>query len=248
MSPEQEQPGPVSRRILLALDWGRDPLALETAFRLADVLSASVQALFVEDADLLRLSRLPFAQEIGLGSAVLRRMGAARLERELRLRAAELEHLLARRAGRVHWSFETVQGALPAAALNTAADLYIFSRRASGWPAAPPPPHSAVVAVFDGSEAALRALATAMALADGGPLLVLSSAAADARAASLPLTSGRRVPVSYRMLPALTSEDIAEAVRQAHAGVLVLGESAAGTAADIARLLELSGVPLILVR
>ncbi|RMF77434.1 MAG: universal stress protein, partial [Nitrospirae bacterium] len=77
------------RRIVVAVDASADSLAaVRAAARLAEALSAELHGLFVEDANLVRLARLPFAREVRL-SAAPRRLEAAALERELRALAAQ---------------------------------------------------------------------------------------------------------------------------------------------------------------
>ena len=57
------------KRILVALDASAaNRTALQTAALLASELQAELQALFVEDINLLRLAELPFAREVVFGS------------------------------------------------------------------------------------------------------------------------------------------------------------------------------------
>jgi single-stranded-DNA-specific exonuclease len=69
------------RRIVIALESGIPEPELEAAVALARGLDAELLGLFVEDLDLLRFAALPFAHEIGLASAVRRRLDPAALER-----------------------------------------------------------------------------------------------------------------------------------------------------------------------
>jgi len=67
-APVQETP-----RILVALDASRNSLtALKAAAEVASLMHADLQAVFVEDVNLLRLAGLPFVHEIGLYSATRR--------------------------------------------------------------------------------------------------------------------------------------------------------------------------------
>lgn len=69
--------------------------ALEAAAGLAAALEAELAGLFVEDIDLVRMAQLPFAAELGLASAVLRRIEASDLERAFRLQAERSRERLA---------------------------------------------------------------------------------------------------------------------------------------------------------
>lgn len=124
----------VIQRILVALDASPHSLAaLEAAAELAASLNAELLGLFVEDVNLLRLTELPFSQEIGLFSTRRRRLRAAQLERQFRAQADRMRRRLARIAGRqqIPWSFRVVRGVIASELLQAAleADLLILGRR-----------------------------------------------------------------------------------------------------------------------
>ncbi len=124
----------VIQRILVALDASPHSLAaLEAAAELAASLNAELLGLFVEDVNLLRLTELPFSQEIGLFSTRRRRLGAAQLERQFRAQADRMRRRLARIASRreIPWSFRVVRGVIASELLQAAleADLLILGRR-----------------------------------------------------------------------------------------------------------------------
>jgi hypothetical protein len=135
---------------------------------LAAVLGVSLEALFVEDANLLRLGLLPFASEISALTGARRVLAAGELERALRAEATGLEHLLAAAAAphRVPWSFAVARGDLLAEAMARDADLIVFGAPMRPAVRAREPEWSGPVAVlFDASSDALRALAAATRLA-----------------------------------------------------------------------------------
>lgn len=110
------EPEPI-RRILLALDAvAHSPQLLDTASRLAARLDAELHALFVEDANLLRLAGLPFAREVRLTSATTRKLQNPEMERALRAQATRAQQALAVAAGRmnVRWSFRVTRGEVAA--------------------------------------------------------------------------------------------------------------------------------------
>lgn len=196
----------IIQRILVALDASPHSLAaLEAAAELAARLKAELLGLFVEDVTLLRLTELPFSQEIGLFSTTRRQLGSAQLERQFRAQAGRMRQRLARIAGReqIPWSFRVVRGVIASELLQAAleADLLILGRtggsltkrRRLGSTARAiltQAPHLTlilqhgtrlglpVVVVYDGSVAAQRALAVAAYLVQeqNGSLRVLTLA------------------------------------------------------------------------
>ncbi len=79
------------QRILVALDESNQSVAaLETAARLAEQLEAELLGMFVEDIELLHLSGLPFAREVGMTSASSREISDESMERSLRARAGRM--------------------------------------------------------------------------------------------------------------------------------------------------------------
>lgn len=189
------------RRILVALDAsGASLAALDAAARLAAELEAEIEGLFVEDIELLRLAELPFAREVGLTFAQVRRVGGADMERALRAQAARARQALERVASRtsVQCSFRVVRGRVTEELLAAAVavDLVAIGFTGQALPRARPgttatalatgatrpililPSEAAirppVMAVYDGSPAARQALALAVRLAqaESWPLLL----------------------------------------------------------------------------
>lgn len=101
------------RRILVALDTSnQSAAALEAAARLAEQMQAELLGMFVEDVDLLHLSGLPFAREVGLMSASSRMLSGESMVRSLRARAdrarATLESIAEKH--RLQVSFKVTRG------------------------------------------------------------------------------------------------------------------------------------------
>jgi nucleotide-binding universal stress UspA family protein len=83
------------RRILVALDASRQSqTALEAAAEMAERMQAELEAMFVEDIDLLHLAELPFSHEIGFTSASRRLLDSTAMARALRIRASEARAML----------------------------------------------------------------------------------------------------------------------------------------------------------
>jgi len=83
------------RRILVALDASEPRLgALQSAAMLANQLHAELQALFVEDINLLRLAELPFARELVFGSHEGRRITLSSMERQIQQQTTRLRSMV----------------------------------------------------------------------------------------------------------------------------------------------------------
>ncbi|MEZ4680266.1 MAG: universal stress protein [Caldilineaceae bacterium] len=194
----------VIQRIVVALDaTTQSANLLEAAAHLAHHLGIELVGLFVEDVNLLRLSELPFTQEIGSFSQLRRPLQATQLALQLRSQATQLQRMVMRAAERygVSWSFQVVRGPI-AAELRKAAvetDLFVLGRNRRR-PRGPAPLGSTtravvieaprltmvfhqqaqwqqpIVVAFDGSPAAIRALDLATQLtqaAEDVPLVVI---------------------------------------------------------------------------
>ena len=197
------------RRILLTLDAdGGQLAALESITRLALTLDAELEALFVEDTDLLRLAALPFARETGLASAQRRPLRNADVERALRAQAARAQFAIASVTGpaRVRWSFRVTRGQVLAQVTEAALTADLITLPLGGEPtqvlrtravirsmlASTSRPllvfpagsrlEAPFVVVYDGSAASQRALELAQQMgggAQGAPALVFISRTHD---------------------------------------------------------------------
>ena len=101
------------QRILVALDSSEHSLAaLDVAASLAAQLQAELEALFIEDLDLLRLADLPCAQVTSVLLMETERIDRERMERRLRLQAERIHRALQRRAAAlgVRVTFRSVRG------------------------------------------------------------------------------------------------------------------------------------------
>lgn len=101
----------VVRRILVPLDESpHSRAALEAATTLAAALESEISGLYVEDSDLLELTRYPFFREVC--SYEHRPLRTDALERDFRLQAERIRRLMARLAGsaEVAWSFDVRRG------------------------------------------------------------------------------------------------------------------------------------------
>lgn len=128
------------RRILVALDMSAHSLAaLEAALMVAQRLEASLEALYVDDDELVRLSSLPFATEILRLTSSARPLRAADVEKTLQkaadAAAAVAEDRARSRSVRTH--FRRMRGVVPAAVVEAAGevDLVVLGRVSS--PTAP---------------------------------------------------------------------------------------------------------------
>ena len=153
--------------------------ALETAVRLAAVLGAELEGVFVEDINLIRLAGLPFLREVR-PSLAEEEISTQRMQRELRTLARHAERMLAQAAREmgVPWSFQVWRGRAEAASLARAfgADILSLGRVSSlvssrVWATTRPlarqsrEKDTSISVLFSDSEQAARAMATACSLA-----------------------------------------------------------------------------------
>jgi hypothetical protein len=228
--------------------------SIETGAGLAAAVGARLEGLFVEDANLARLSALPFAREVESLTAARRQLPPAAVERAFRVEAAHLSRLLAVSAerARVECSFHVTRGEWLAEVVAREADLTILvgsGRAAAGERAARRP----VAALFDASEGAQRGLAAATRLARtiGRELLILvprsgadDDASDEARAwLAAEGLAGRALPLPR------TAAALFAAVRTHGGATLALPVSAlTALAVDLAALAAGAPCTVILVR
>jgi len=100
-------------RILVALDPGEvNRSTLKAAASLSTRLDAELNALFVEDINLLRLAELPFARELVYGSPTGRQLNVADMEHSLRTQTTRLRGLVEATAkqNQINIAFEVLRG------------------------------------------------------------------------------------------------------------------------------------------
>ncbi len=275
---------PDIRRILVALDASPHSLAaLKAAAELAVTMQAELLGMFVEDINLLRLAELPGAQEVVLATRSARALDTPRLERALRRQAAELERTLMQtlQGMSLRGGFRVARGQIVQELLAAAeqADLLVVGRvgcsllqRARlgstaralaatasrtlvflehGASLGPP-----VLVVFDGSEGASRALATALRLLppEDERLVVLIPAQEPKRAQHLQtqatewLSGHGRRRARFRPVGADVS-DLAGIVRQEGGNALVLPATSMLAREDaLAELMDRIRCSVVLVR
>ena len=191
------------QHILVALDASRHSLAaLKAAVELAASLEAELQALFVEDINLLQVANSPMAQEICYPFSNVTPLNPRRMERQLRAQATQARQSLADACDpqQIKWSFRVVRGEVASEVLAAATEADLLSLGTTSRPlirrvrlgstaraAAAQSPSSVlllqhnvaikppVVVTYDGSSTAQRALRIAARLAQrqGGYLVAL---------------------------------------------------------------------------
>jgi hypothetical protein len=258
-----------SGRIAVAIAGaGAETRALETLSALTGNGQAQVSWIVIEDADLLRAARLPFAIEVCRATNIARRIDADDLQRRIRERAATLMHRV-RQAPMpvgVEWTFDIVRQRTATAVLELAqsqdvtllftATTYHMPRVARG--AAPRTTTdrsgNAVVVVLDQSAASRRALSVAHRIgrAHELPVIGLIVAASEAgagriRARLSESAQWRDTAITTLLRPSF--EDIAAHVRRHHPATLVLPVSQlANSPARIAELESGIDCPTAIVR
>lgn len=132
----EEKQGLLVRRILVAVDASPYSVtALEAAVDLAMRFQAELLGLYVEDINLVRLAQLPFAREVGLFSAEVRRLDVSEVERQMRGQQVHVRRIFQGTSERaqVHGSFRVTRGSVTqeVAMAASAADVLVLGR--AGW-------------------------------------------------------------------------------------------------------------------
>jgi nucleotide-binding universal stress UspA family protein len=275
---------PAIRHILVALDASPHSMAvLEAATELAAGLKAELLGLFVEDINLLRLAELPFAREMEGFPTTRRQLDILEVERELRTQASRARRALAIAAGRaqVPWSFRVARGVIAAELLTAAseADLVILGkvgwsptgRRHLGSTARAVLSQATcltlilqegvrlslpILAVYDGSTLAQKALAAAIRLVRGKngylTVLILADGADTAQALQTNVTKWlgeRGLEARYRWLVGADVRHLPHIVGAEGCGMLVLpGQRSRVQSEGLLVWLDEVTCPVLLVR
>jgi nucleotide-binding universal stress UspA family protein len=246
-------------------------LALETAVRLAAILGAELEGVFIEDINLMRLAGLPFLREVRPWSLAEETINTQRMQRELRTLARHAERMLEQAAGkmRIPWSFQIWRGHAEAASLaqTFAADIISLGRVSSLTTSRmriTPRPRAqqfsetvtAISVLFSGSEQSARALTTACCLAkDLGARLTVLLPGSRTKGKSGIKQEARAILESHEQasrcvqLPGTGMQSLVQATAASGAGVLI---AEAGhpllQQAGLDRFLEALSCALLLVR
>jgi len=187
------------KRIIVALGSSRqEHKVLEPALRLAAQRGVELQALLVQDSNLLHLAGLPFASEVYRVSAATRRLDPQRLSQQFQRQTEQLQQALARSAQQraVQTSVQVLRGQFASTVLATAlsTDIVFLNATMQAHEGLRAFPQSRIIsrpkpicAVFDGTAAAVRVLRLAAELStlNKSDLLLLLPAATAQKAALL---------------------------------------------------------------
>jgi len=172
-------------RVLVALNAPMySTLALEAAANLAARYHSELEALLIEDEELLWVANLPFTREIDRVSGALRDIDNVRMVRALKVQQQLLNRTLVRVCGKLEVSsrVRVVRGDFLSEALTAAAEAEIAILTRASHAATPPPAgqrllrtapargtrRKPVWSLFDGSPASGRALIQAGTIAAEG--------------------------------------------------------------------------------
>jgi nucleotide-binding universal stress UspA family protein len=220
-----------------------DRAALEALSLLAGTTPAEILGTFVEDIELLMFAELPIAREYCLLTQAERRLQIPDIERQFRVQARAAQQALAEIAERLGstLSFRTVRGATTTLLREALAetDLMLFGavrgtlRLSGGFTRAYPgrSTRGPVAVVFDGSDAAQRALRVALQIAPQTvtPLTVILKTVEPGQLPTLTeqatrLSGTRGLHLVEMVKPAW--REVLERVRAHHSAALVVAISA----------------------
>lgn len=270
MTPEIVQT--TTRRIAITLDAseaGRP--ALETCVRLAAILGARLEGIFVEDINLIRLSGLSFLREVRPSSLGEESVSAQRMQRELRTLARYAERMLEQAAQEmgVPWSFQVWRGNAGADTLTRtfAADILGLGRTGArssrqlrmasatrAYPSRKPP--TTISVLFSASNNAQRALATAAHLApelDASLTVLLQDTSAESFEAlkdkARSQLAEQRQTARFAVLANTGAASLAQAVASTATGILIAeADHPLFRQAGLEPCLETLSCPVLLVR
>lgn len=129
---------PGINRILVALDpSAHSRAALAAGAALADCFRAELLALFVEDANIRRLSELPFVQEVGFYTGTCRRVQVGELSRQLRVQAGTMrrEFRVVTHHIETRCTFRKIRGRVAREVLAAAAEADVVILGKGAWSA-----------------------------------------------------------------------------------------------------------------
>jgi nucleotide-binding universal stress UspA family protein len=273
----------VIRRILVALDASpHSQAALDAAAQLAARFRAELQGLFVEDVNLLKLADWPLAREVGLHTATRRRLDVQDLQRQLRAQARRVQERLTAIAerDRLQFSFRVARGRISSELLAASSDVDLVILGKSGWSlhrrrrlgstaraiisGAPALTlllkegtclGLPVMAVYDGSHLAQKALSAAAVLArsqEGAVTVVVVDGESEAERLKDQAAAQLRihdVKGRYRLLTRSGAPKLAQLVRTEDCGTLVLPAKVALLKDEaLLALLDEIDVPTLFVR
>jgi nucleotide-binding universal stress UspA family protein len=252
------------------------------AAEIASGMDAELFGIFVEDINLLRLTALPFARELRYPSAIEERLDRGRMERELKVMAEKARRALAAIAAKSHlrWSFQIARGQVAAEILEASlgADLVIVGKMSRPLAVRPRVGSTAlalaanaqavlvvesgstfrqpVMAIYDGSAAAAKALLAAAGLAKTGEKkLAVLIPAADLNALRLmeeevaDILRALGVEAKFKQLKSADVASVLHAVRMEGCGALVLAGNSRLLQESASRsLLGEVNCPVLLIR
>ena len=217
-----------------------DRAALEALSALAGRNPADILGMFVEDIELLSLAELPIAREYCLLTHVERHLQIPDIERQFRIQARAAQQALAEIAGRLGstLSFRTVRGItttlLRDALAETDVMLFGAGRGALRLPGGStrvntgrPSRRQPVAVVFDGSDAAQRALQVALQISpnEAIPLTMILTAGNPDHLSALTEQSSRLAGTRTLELVKMVNpawRDVIERAHAQHSAVLII--------------------------
>jgi len=222
----------------------------------------------VEDIELLTLAELPIAREYCMLTHVERRLQPPDIERQFRIQARAAQQALAEIAGRLGFplTFRTVRGAITTLLRESLSDsdlmLFGTGRSALRMPGGttradsghPPRRRQPVSVVFDGSEAAQRALRVALQIApdDSIPLTVILTSANPEHLSTLTeqasRLAGTRSLYPVKMLNPAWRDVIEKAHAQHSAALVVAVTEELLQEENLGRLRNELNCPVVLVK
>ncbi len=266
---EADAPAPPARIVASLAPAALALAVLDTALVLAEQLHAELLGLFVEDINLARLARLPFAREVGRLSALERPLAQPDVERLFRVQSTRMRELVASAAGpsRLAWSFEAERGQLLAEVLSRRrrGDLVVLAPASApphvGHPSPPArvgrtrhPRRECIAAILTHPTSVAAILSAAAQVAQGqhrGLCACIAASPSDAdalRHEALAWIQARGLAARLSILSFASSQQLAADLRAIKAAALVAGcPTNSREVVQVETLRSASPCPLVLV-
>lgn len=273
----------INRILVALDDSTESRIALEAAARLARRLRAQLMGVFIEDIGVLDLAEHPNVRYVSVTTRAEVQPDRGAMERGIRAQAAAARRALAlaAEARHVEWSFRVARGRVDVEILAAApeADLVVLGKTSLSGVGAGRLGRTAralaaskqgavlfsehrrsasmhdgpVVAVYDGTAAARRALSVAASIAtrDGGTLNVLVPGGSDEALEheAVDLVRDERIAVKFESCPGRGCDSLLRAVARRPGSLLVIGENSVLLGDEpITDFIARSESPVLLVR
>ena len=218
--------------ILIVFDAaGYSPVSIQTVIELAERLKAQIQAIYIEDSNLLSAVELPFIREISLHNAEIRSIDTAQVMQRLRADAESIKKQIEEiaLAQRVVLNFSSMRGRKIQVVRNRSGDVAMVLIPAAYSSASRKAQHHlkhVVALIYDDTSATYGTalnIAISMAHKNAAQLFVVADSMKSKQAAQK-IVELHPVSASYQLVNFGRPTDVIQALKNHSPGLLVLSD------------------------